>query len=159
MRSLYVNTVQFSIDTHFKCKNSKLFKLPLGSVRPIDRTLSGATHWARVDLGTMAMKELSAFTKARAIVEPHHQIVLCHKQDTRWKGFTPLQRCSRCILQPQPTGQASIRGVMVNIVESGLGKPGSNPETRLFAFTFAQISLGKVWIQFSLQTWVYSIYI
>ena len=21
-----------------------------------------------------------------------------------WKSFTPLQRCSRCILQPQPTG-------------------------------------------------------
>ena len=25
-------------------------------------------------------------------------------QDTRWGSLTPLQRCSRCILQPQPTG-------------------------------------------------------
>ena len=32
----------------------------------------------RVDLGTMAMKGYSAFPKAPALLEPHHQIVLCH---------------------------------------------------------------------------------
>ena len=30
---------------------------------------------ARVDLGAMAMKEYSAFPKAPALLEPHHQIV------------------------------------------------------------------------------------
>ena len=36
---------------------------------------------ARVDLGEMAMKGNSAFTKAPALLEVHHQIVLCHIQD------------------------------------------------------------------------------
>ena len=30
---------------------------------------------AKVDLGAMAMKEYSAFPKAPALLEPHHQIV------------------------------------------------------------------------------------
>ena len=30
---------------------------------------------ARVDLGSLAMKEYSAFPKAPALLEPHHQIV------------------------------------------------------------------------------------
>ncbi len=29
----------------------------------------------RVDLGAMAMKEYSAFSKAQTLLEPHHQIV------------------------------------------------------------------------------------
>ena len=37
---------------------------------------------ARVELGAMAMKGYSAFPKAPALLEPHHQIVLCHIQDT-----------------------------------------------------------------------------
>ena len=41
---------------------------------------------ARVDLGAMAMKGYSAFPKAPALLEPHHQIVSCHIQDTRWGG-------------------------------------------------------------------------
>ena len=60
---------------------------------------------ARVDLGAMAIKGYSAFPKAPATLEPQHQIVLCYIQDTHWRGFTPLQGSSRCILQPQPTGQ------------------------------------------------------
>ena len=43
----------------------------------------------------------SAFPKALVLLEPPHQIVLCHDQDTCWGSFTPLQRCSWCILQPQ----------------------------------------------------------
>ena len=30
--------------------------------------------------------------KSPTLLEPHHQIVLCHKQDTRWGGFLPLYR-------------------------------------------------------------------
>ena len=62
---------------------------------------------ARVDLGVMAMKGYSAFPKAPVLLEPHHQIVLCHIQDTRWRDLTPLQRCSQCMLQLQPTGQTN----------------------------------------------------
>ena len=60
---------------------------------------------ASVDLGAMAMKGCSVFPKAPALLGPHHQIVYCHIQDTRWGGLAPPQRCSQCILQPQPTGQ------------------------------------------------------
>ena len=58
---------------------------------------------AKVDLGVMAMKWFSAFPKAPALLEPHHQIVLCHIQEIHWGYLTPLQRSSSCILQP--TGQ------------------------------------------------------
>ena len=37
----------------------------------------------------MTMKECSAFPKAPASMEPHHQIVLCHIQDTHWGGGYP----------------------------------------------------------------------
>ena len=64
---------------------------------------------ARVDLEAMAMKEYSAFPKAPVLLEHHHQIVLCHNQDTRGGGLVPLQRCGCCILQPQLIGQPWIK--------------------------------------------------
>ena len=69
---------------------------------PIDKTLSGAT--TRVDLGVMTIKGYSAFPSAPKLLEPHHQIVLYHNQDTRWGSLTPLEGCSQCIQQHQPTG-------------------------------------------------------
>ena len=39
----------------------------------------------QVDLEAMAMKGYSAFLKAPASLEPHHQIVLCHI--VGWMGF------------------------------------------------------------------------
>ena len=56
-----------------------------------------------MDLEVITIKGYSAFPKAPALLEPDHQIVLCHIQNTCWGSFTPLQRCSRCILPPQPT--------------------------------------------------------
>ena len=52
--------------------------------------------------GVMAIKEYSAFLKVPALLEPQHQIVWYHIQEG---SLTPLQRSSRCILQPQLTGQ------------------------------------------------------
>ena len=51
---------------------------------------------ARVDLGVMAMKGYSAFPKAQALLETHHHM-------GGGGDLTLLQRCSWCILQPQPT--------------------------------------------------------
>ena len=48
----------------------------------------------------MAMKVYSTFLKAT--VWP--QIVNCHTLNIYWGVLIPLQRCSRCILRPQPTG-------------------------------------------------------
>ena len=50
------------------------------------------------------IKEYSAFSKTLALLEPHHQIVLCHIHNTSWGNLTSLQRYSQCILQPQTTG-------------------------------------------------------
>ena len=63
--------------------------------------------WARVDLGVMAIKKYSAFPKALALLEPHHQMYfsVISRPLVGGGGLTPLQRCSRCILQTQPTGQ------------------------------------------------------
>ena len=93
VKTLLFQATQFSISTQFS------------SIQPIDRTLSGATTRARVDHGAMAMNGNFAFPKAPELLEPHHQIVECHTQETRWVGLTPLQRSCLSILQPQPTGQ------------------------------------------------------
>ena len=59
----------------------------------------------------MAMKGYSAFPKAAASREPHHQIVLCHISRTLFVvgGLSSLQKYSRCILEPRPTGQKKIK--------------------------------------------------
>ena len=50
----------------------------------------------------MAKNEYSAFPKVATSREPHHQIVLCHKQDTHWEeGLT--------LLQSQPFGQTEAK--------------------------------------------------
>ena len=59
---------------------------------------------ARVDLVAIAMKGYSAFPKTPALPELHHEIVLSypwHSLRGGGGGLTLLQRCSRCILQPQ----------------------------------------------------------
>ena len=75
------------------------------SIWPLNRTLSGATTLGlRIDLGMMVIKGYLPSPKAKALPEPHHQIILCHNQVTRGGSLTLLQRCNRCILQPQLTG-------------------------------------------------------
>ena len=43
----------------------------------------------------MAIKIYSAFPKAPALPEPHHQIILCHIQDTHWGKSYPF--CSDAV--------------------------------------------------------------
>ena len=83
--------IQFSISTQ------------LSSIWFINRTLSGVTTPARVDLGAMAMKEYSAFTKAPALLEPHQQMfsvisrTLCRSSapaDSWWCVIKALRLCS-----------------------------------------------------------------
>ena len=63
-------------------------------------------RWARVN--QEAIMGCFAFPKVLALLEPQHQIVLCHIRTLIGRGLISLQRCSRCILQPQPTGQSSL---------------------------------------------------
>ena len=46
----------------------------------------------RVNLGAMTMKGYSAFPKAPSLLEPHHQIIYYHIQDTHWGGVLSLCR-------------------------------------------------------------------
>ena len=56
-------------------------------------TLSGVPLQARGDVGAIAMKEYSTFPIAPALLESRHQIVYCHKQDTRWVGsYHPVEK-------------------------------------------------------------------
>ena len=56
----------------------------------------------------MAMKGYSTFPKAPALLEPHQSdCLVSYPGHSLGGGLTPLQRSSRCILQPQPTGQSS----------------------------------------------------
>ena len=72
-------TIQFSIlfvCTQFKCQIG-LFGPWLGHFQVLP-------FRARVDQGAMAMKRHSAFPNAPALLELHHQVVLCHIQHTCW---------------------------------------------------------------------------
>ena len=54
------------------------------------------------DLGAMTLKGYSTFSKAPRL-EPHHQMVLCHKQDTRWrKLFTESLLRAPWLTEKQP---------------------------------------------------------
>ena len=57
-------------------------------------------------LAGLSMKGYPAFPKASTLLEPYHQIVNVIYQNTYWgSDLAPLQRSSRCILQPQSNGQ------------------------------------------------------
>ena len=58
---------------------------------------------ARVDLGAMVIKGYSTFSKLQHYWNLTIRL-FCYNQDTRWGRLTSLQGCSRCILQPEPTG-------------------------------------------------------
>ena len=56
--------------------------------------------WATVDLGVIVMKGYSGFPNTPALLEPHHQII-----SRSLVAGEVLLLCSRCILQPLPTGR------------------------------------------------------
>ena len=58
---------------------------------------------ARVDMGAMVMKVYSAFPKALALLEPHHQTSKSYPGHSL-REYTPQQICSLCILQPELPG-------------------------------------------------------
>ena len=58
---------------------------------------------ARVDIRAMTIKGYTAFPNAPALLGRHSQIVWSYIKDTHLGGSYLSARCSRCILQPQPT--------------------------------------------------------
>ena len=97
VRSLYVKIVlfraiQFSIRTQFS------------SIWPIDRTLSGATTTGESGPGSDCNEGVLRIPQSSSITGTSPSDCLALYAGHLLWGFTPLQRCSRCILQPQPTG-------------------------------------------------------
>ena len=109
-KTVQFQTIQFSLSMQFKCKYNLIVKTLLFQAIQLSQTVLIQTiqfsismqlvlfnpligsyqvlpFRARVDLGAMAMKGCSAFPKAPTPLKPHHQIVLCHIQDTRWRGL------------------------------------------------------------------------
>ena len=91
VKTVLFQVIQFSINS----LNVKQFHLTHRQVLPL------RASW---DQRAMTMKWYPAFSKAPALLKHDHQIVLHHILDTGRRSFTPFQRCSRCILQPQPIG-------------------------------------------------------
>ena len=106
-------TIQFSISTQFKCKYGLIVKnISISAIQctqiiqfsismPLLLFIPGSYQVlpfrAGVDLGAMAMKRYSAFPQALASLEPHHQIVQCHIQDTHWGWVLPLCKGAVCV--------------------------------------------------------------
>ena len=83
----------------------------------------------REELRVMAMKGCLVFPKAPASLEhlPSDCLESCAGHSL-WGGLTPLQRCSRYILQPQPTGQNAIEKIYQFFAGNGHGDASSNLE-------------------------------
>ena len=114
----------------FYFKQFSLAKVHFSSVEPIERTLSGATTLGQSGPGSddnkrvLRIPQSSSITRAilsdclvsypgylLGSLTPLQRCSWCilqpqptRPQDTYWGSLTPLQRCSWCILQPQPTG-------------------------------------------------------
>ena len=92
-QTLLFLTIQISMK--FPCKQ---FKYQIIIFDPSIGPYQVLVLWATVGQVEMALKRHSMFSKSPRL-EPHHQIVRCHIQETRWGSLTPLQRLSRCILR------------------------------------------------------------
>ena len=66
---------------------------------------------ARVELGAMAIKGYSTFPKLQHCWNLTIRLFSVISRTLDGRVLTPLQRSSRCILQPQPTGQLAILGM------------------------------------------------
>ena len=74
-----------------------MFTYIVCSIWPIEMTLSGAPNPGDSERGSNSNKRILRILKSPRL-QLRYQIVLCHMQDTRWWGLTPLLRCSLCIL-------------------------------------------------------------
>ena len=69
----------------------------------MDMTQSGATTPGQSEPGSDGNEGVLRIPQCSSINETSPSDCLESHQDTRWENLTPLQRCNRCILQPQPT--------------------------------------------------------
>ena len=73
------------------------------SIWSLDRTFSCATTPDQSGLGSDGIEGVIHKPQNSSITGALPSDCLVSYQDTCWGSLTPLQRCSWCILQPQPT--------------------------------------------------------
>ena len=79
--------------------------MQFSSIQPIDRTLSGATILGQNGPGSNGNKgELHIPQSSSITGTSSSECLVSYPGLSLGWGFTPLQKCSQCILQPQPTG-------------------------------------------------------
>ena len=135
-KTILFQTIQFSISTQFKFKDSLIVKtflfqaiqfsqtvltqtiqfsisMQFSSIQPIDRALSGATTPGQTGPESKGNEGVLRIPQSSSITGTSPSDCLV-SLDSDWRGLTPLQRYSRYILQPQPTGQYQI-GILETI--------------------------------------------
>ena len=88
-----VKTVQFSMNTQFKCKNSKLSKLQLSYIWLIDRTLSAATTPGQSGPGSNGNEGVFHIPQSSRNIGTSSSDCI---QDTRW-GSWVLPHCKDAV--------------------------------------------------------------
>ena len=79
--------------------------MQISSIKPIDRALSGATTPGQSGPGSNSNEGVLHILQSSSITGTSPSDCLVPYSGHSWGGLTPLQKCSRCILQPQPTEQ------------------------------------------------------
>ena len=85
----------------------------------------------RVDLGAEAMQQYFTFIKAPILLQSHIRLFSVITGHPLGGGLISLQRWSRCILQPQPTGLRNLSGATTR----GQSGPRSNDNEGVFHFS------------------------
>ena len=89
-------------------------KYVISSIKPIDRALSGATTPGHSGPGSNGNKGVLRISQGSSITGTSLlDCLVSYPGHSLGGGLTAWQRCSQCILHPQPTGQG-IRGKMLS---------------------------------------------
>ena len=112
VKTVLFQTIQFRISTQFN------------SICPIDRTLSGATTLGPREPGSDGNEGVLCIPQSSSIIRTSpSDCFVSYPGHSLGGDLTPLQRCSRYILQPQLTGQSVFwdeQGILfINYLEKG----------------------------------------
>ena len=114
-QTVLIQTIQFSISTASMSK-TVLFQIiqfsismQFSSIWPIDRTLSGATTLDNSGPGSNDNKGMLCIPQSSSIIRTSlSNCFVSYPGHSLGEGLTPPQRCSWCVLQPQPTVQSVV---------------------------------------------------
>ena len=107
-KTVLYQTIQFSISTQFKYQNSSIsstLSTQISFIQPIDRALSEDNFPSQSEPGSDSNEGVLHIPQSSSITGSSLSVCLVSYTGHLLFFFTPLQRCSRCILQAQPTGQ------------------------------------------------------